>query len=470
MKSLSLQEIASAVGGKLIAAANVERGEPRIGVVSTDSRAVPADAMFVALRGDKMDGHRFLPQVADRGAAAAIVEVPSADVALPQIVVADARRALGALAAHVRAGFERCRVVGIAGSNGKTSTKHLVAAALGATLRGTASPKSFNNDIGVPLTIFPVDDAADDYVVLELGTNHPGEIATLAAIARPDVCIITNCTAEHLEGLGDLDGVRRENASVVDGMTERGTLILFGDDPAIAAATARFRGRVVTFGFGAGNDLVATDVRLGERETRFALGAGGPEVVVPMLGRHSASNALAAIAVARALDVPDADSIAAIATSTAPEMRMQRVDAGGVAILNDCYNANPASMRAAIETLVTFKPKSGGRRVAMLGEMREMGAASEALHRELGASIAATGDAIAALACVGPAARWIADAALANGYRGSVDCFEESATAAIGLESTVGAGDVVLVKGSRGVRMERVVERLVTARSTAAPV
>lgn len=450
MRPIPADSLAALAHGRLVADGAV----PTVTSITSDNRYAKAGAAFVALRGETHDGHAFAADAIARGAAVAIVEHEQPSVPA-QIVVADTRQALRDLGAALRGQFDRCRVVGVAGSNGKTSTKHLIAAALGSTLRGTASPKSFNNDIGVPLTIFDAD-PSQDFCVLELGTNHHGEIRTLAHIARPDVCVITNCTAEHLEGLTDLDGVRSENASVTEGMTDAGTLIVLGDDPLLLAAVAGYRGRLVRFGFDVGNDLVARDVRVEEAGTRFTL--DGREIRLPMIGRHNALNALAAIAVARAFGVPDDDAIRGLSASSKPEMRMdRRASPGGVVVLDDAYNANPASMRGAIETLLALTPSADGRRIAVLGEMREMGEHSERLHRELGALVASHGAAIDRLICVGPMSRWTAEAA-----GGDVERFDTSADAAERVSLLARPGDVVLVKGSRGVRMERVVERLLT--------
>lgn len=444
MNEITVEQLARYAHGKLSVGS-----QGSVCAIVTDTRKVTPGCAFVALRGDTHDGHHFAADAVANGASVAVVEreLPG----LPTLVVSDTRQALRDLGAAIRSTFDRCRVVGVAGSNGKTTTKHLIAAAIGSRLRGNASPKSFNNDIGVPLTIFEADPASD-FCILELGTNHPGEIRTLTHIARPDVCVITNCSAEHLEGLGDLDGVRRENVSVIEGMSDRGTLIVHGDDEALVAAVAGFRGKLIRFGLRDGNDLVARDVRVAADGTRFTL--NGREVFVPMVGRHFALNALAAIAVARAFGLDDADAIAGLSKSTKPEMRLDLREANGVTVLDDAYNANPASMAAALDTLLAMP----GRRIAVLGEMREMGDHSERLHRELGALVASHAGEIEKLICVGPMGRWIAEAA-----GGEATCFETSADAAAFVASIVRRGDVVLVKGSRGVRMERVVERLLSA-------
>ena len=216
------------------------------------------------------------------------------------IQVPDTRQAMGKLARYVRQNMKRCKVIAVAGSNGKTSTKHLIDAALHGQQRGSISPKSYNNDIGVPLTIFPAD-PRQDYLVLEMGTNQHGEIKLLSDMALPDIGVITNCGAEHLEGLDDLMGVRRENACITSGLNHNGLLVVNGDDSDLVSLVSRFSGQAVTFGFKSENDLFATDIVCTERGTEFSLNGSRRRVFVPMLGRHSACNALAAIAVGRKL-------------------------------------------------------------------------------------------------------------------------------------------------------------------------
>lgn len=461
MRPLDLKTVSTLVAGKLTGGDE----SATIAGVSTDSRQITPGDLFIALRGETFDGHAYLVQVAIAGAAAAIVDREIADALLPTIVVDDTRLALGRLATAIRSAFTHCKVVAVAGSNGKTSTKHLVHTALSSGLRGSMSPKSFNNDIGVPLTLFPVDDVQDDFVVLELGTNHPGEIRTLGQISTPNVVVITNCGEEHLEFLGDLDGVRKENASLVEFIRPGGTLVINGDDAKLLKAVKTFKGETIRFGFDASNNLAASDVQIDAEQTTFQL--DGRRWSVPMLGRHNALNALAAIAVGRKFGLSDDWLAVALANSTKPEMRMERLDApDGVTILNDAYNANPASMRAGLETLTEFAPPAGGRRVAVLGDMRELGDTSERYHREAGELVAKRRDAIDLLVCVGDhASKWIADAAKANGFTAPIAKFPDSTVAAGAVRKLINRGDLVLVKGSRGVKLERVVEGLVGSKS-----
>jgi UDP-N-acetylmuramoyl-tripeptide--D-alanyl-D-alanine ligase len=455
MKPLTLQDVRRAVGGRST------RPLPAIGpvvtAVCTDTRQMARESLFVALRGERFDGHKFLDTAAAAGAIAAVVsEVPAAaPEGLRLVVVPDTRAALGKLAKTVRMGL-RAKVVAVAGSNGKTSTKHLVDAVLRVKLKGSFSPKSFNNDIGVPLTIFPADER-QDYLVLELGTNHPGEIGNLTRIAQPDVAVITNCGEEHLEFLGDVTGVRRENASVVEGLHPKGALIVNGDDPALLSAVAGYKGKRITFGFNETNDLFATDVECDASGTRFKLNGRAP-VFVPLLGRHTAVNALAAIAVGKRFRLSDEEILAGLVVAQGPEMRLQlQQTPAGITLLNDAYNANPPSMKAALQTLKSLP--TSGRRIAILGDMRELGPAGEQLHRDVGTFAATIG--LDRLICVGPQSPLIADAAKAAGMLAdAVDVFADAESAAARVPEQIRGGDVVLLKASRGIHLEIVAKAL----------
>jgi len=448
MKPLTLIEIRQAVGGRALTPVPAE-AKP-IGVVSTDSRQIAPGSLFVALRGDKFDGHQFLARAAADEAVAAIVErAPTELIAgLHLIGVADSRQALGRLAATARKSL-RGKVIAVAGSNGKTGTKHLIHAALSPKMRGTVSPKSFNNDVGVPLTLLPAE-PSQDYVVVEMGTNHRGEIRALTKMALPDIGVITNCGVEHLAGLGDLAGVRIENATITEGMNEKGLLVVNGDDQELLASVSSFRGRRITFGFNPSNDLFATDIECGIDGVRFRLNNSRLIINIPLLGKHTAVNALAAIAIARRLGVAEEAVVAGLAKATGPEMRLQHTEAGGVTIINDAYNANPNSMRAALETLAGLKPRT--RRVAILGDMLELGESSEQYHREIGQFAGSCG--LGVLACVGENAQHIAKA-----VGMSADCvmrYPDAQAAADDVPKWLNDGDLVLLKGSRGIQLELV--------------
>jgi UDP-N-acetylmuramoyl-tripeptide--D-alanyl-D-alanine ligase len=461
MKPQSIQDIRKAVGGKLLAPP--PESLPPITSVCTDSRMMSASSLFVAIKGDRYDGHKYLRDVAAGGAIAAIVQ-EKPDVDLPNlhlIQVADTRAALGKLATMVRRQMKG-KVVAVAGSNGKTSTKHLITAALSAKLHGTASPKSFNNEIGVPLTIFPAD-PLQDFLVLEMGTNNPGEIRNLTMMARPDMAVITNCSAEHLQGLGDLLGVKRENASITEGLDEKqGLLIVNGDDPELLKVLEPWPGRKLTFGLGTHNQLFASDIETDETGCRFNLnGSDKVRFFVPMLGRHSACNALAAIAVCKRLGLTDEELASGLASAKGPDMRLELRPAGEVTVLNDAYNANPASMRAALETAAQLPAR--GRRIAVVGDMLELGRSSERFHREVGEFAAS--QRFDALVCIGEQARLVMESAISAGMDAArVSHFTDAAAAAANVPRWLDTGDLVLLKGSRGMKLERVAKAIEESR------
>lgn len=418
--------------------------------------------MYIALRGQRFDGHDFIADAVSNGASAALVDRDIPDsFGIPLLRVEDTRKAMGRLAAVIRQNFSG-KVIAVAGSNGKTSTKNLIDSTLRVARTGSMSPKSFNNDVGVPLAIFPAE-SSDDYLVLELGTNHPGEIANLSAISQPDIAVITNCSAEHLEGLGDLAGVRRENACIIEHLKADGTLIVNGDDPELLAATAGFTGKRITFGFSPYNDLFPIDIRCDARGTRFYLNGWRTLVRVPMLGRHAACNALAAVAVGHEMGLTDEQILEGLASSASAEMRLQMQCADGVDILNDAYNANPASMLAALHTLGLLP--AAGRRVAVLGDMRELGEWAADCHREIGQAIAREGR-VDLLLCVGSLAELIGQAAIETGYPAASVRNYTNAAAACEISGELQSGDVLLVKGSRAIGLEAVARAAIAARSS----
>ena len=452
MISLSLSEIAHILFAKL---SPESAGHLTVDRLCTDSRNVPPGSLFLALKGERFDAHGFLPQVSAAGAAAAIIDQPdkALHLAIPCLVVADTRKALGQLAAHVRSKLA-CRVIAIGGSNGKTTTKHLVGSVLAAAFKGTQSPKSFNNDIGVPTAI--LDSAPnDDYLLLELGTNHPGELAPLSTMARPDIAVITSIGAEHLEGFGDLTGVRREEATLVDGLNPHGILILNGDDTPLREMLHPLGHKTITFGFAADNDLRVEAIFSTLAETRFRISGVQEEFRLPLPGRHNACNALAAIVIGREFGMTDSAIRHALAHCTRPEMRMQVVHLGPITILNDAYNANPSSMRAALETIALATLP--GRRVAVLGEMRELGTSALIMHQEIG-RLAHDAN-LDLLICVSGAMRETAQAAVAAGMKANtVHYCDTSAQAAELLPALLQNNDTLLLKGSRTIKLELVAD------------
>ena len=457
MKPLTIQQIRQAVGGKALTA--IPKDAPPVKSVSSNSQQLEPFSLFIAIKGARMNGHDFLPDAAARGAVAALVDEPPKHV-LPNlhlIHVENTRRAMGRLATFVRKQMQ-ATVIAVAGSNGKTTTKYFIDSVLSPFKRGSISPKSYNNDIGVPLAIFPAD-PSQDYLVLEIGTNHHGEVQNLSQLALPDIAVITNVGAEHLEGLGDLDGVRREEASIVTGLNPRGCLIVNGDDEGLVSLVSRYPGQIVKFGLKtAGNDLFATDIHCGTDGVRFNLnGDARRRVFVPMLGKHSACNALAAIAVGRRMRLAEEAILAALAQATGPEMRLQLSNVNGVTVLNDAYNANPNSTRAAIETLLALP--SRGRKVAVLGDMLELGEHSDSYHREIGQLGGSSR--LDLLICVGKKAKLMAASAKEAGMEGPrIVTYPDALAAARGITRRVRGQDLILLKASRSVGLESVAKAI----------
>lgn len=454
----TLDEVLSATAGRL-------HGEPLPGVtfssVSTDTRALGSGALFVALVGERFDGHMFLAEAAKQGAAAALVQsgvtlpagVPSS---LRLIAVEDTLVALGRLARHHRRRFS-IPIGAITGSNGKTTTKEMVAAILETGGPALKTQGNLNNEIGVPLTLFRLE-PTHTAAVIEMGMNHLGEIARLTAITEPDAGLITVVQAAHLEGLGTIDNVGKAKGELFHGLSERATAVVNLEDPRIVAQAKSSGRRMLTFG--RGPDAA---VRLVEASSRGAEGqllkishqGMTHEVPLHFLGDHNALNATGAFALALALGFSAERCAQGLSRARPHDRRLQLVPAQhGVQVLDDCYNANPSSMAAALETLATQAVAAGGRAIAVLGDMLELGAEEARAHRELGERTAA----------VAPVAAFFGprSAAAAEAARTHIDSahFTDMDALLAWLMPRLKEKDTVLVKGSRGMRLERVVQAL----------
>jgi len=425
--------------------------------VSTDTRSVADGDLFVALKGERFDGHDFVGEALARGAVAALVEDARADsIAAPRIAVADTLAALGALAAHWRRRFV-LPVVAVAGSNGKTTTKEMVASILRASAgedRVAATPGNLNNAIGVPLAVLGLR-AHHRLAVFELGMNHRGETRELAGIVAPTVALVTNAQREHQEFMRTVTDVAHEHADAILALPRGGTAIVNADDPHaqvwIDAATAA-GAHVTTFGL-AGNAVVRADVVAHADRSTMAMRIAGTAIDVELHvpGRHMVANALAAAAAAHAAGVgPDAITRGLAAFRPAPGRLVPRAGVRGTVVIDDTYNANPDSMIAAIDVLAS----APGARWLALGDMGEVGEQGPAFHREIGAHARAAG--IERLDVAGPLMR---EAAEAFGAGATHHASVEALAAAVAADA--GAGVTVLVKGSRFMRMERVVQALV---------
>jgi UDP-N-acetylmuramoyl-tripeptide--D-alanyl-D-alanine ligase len=458
--SFRAQDAADWTGGSLLQG----RPELRFTGASIDTRSVAAGDLFIAIVGPSHDAHRFLPAAIAGGAAGLVIERGRALPAeikpdVPVIAVDDTTRALGALAAGHRAGF-RGPVVGITGSNGKTTTKEMCAAILSVGAPCLKNEGNLNNQFGLPLTLLRRDER-DRRIVVEIGMNHRGEVAALAAIARPTVGVLTNVGTAHIEYLGSQDEIAREKGDLLASLPADGTAVVNADDPRAAAQADRSHARVVRFGRGPDADVRAEHVS--ERDGRgFALELHSPQgrtaVEVAGVGEIAIQNALAAAAAALAAGATLDQVAAGLAAHRPVRGRMERRDLpGDIVVLDDTYNANPQSMEAALQSLARAKGEHRG--LVVVGDMGELGEASAEAHARVGRRAAALG--LDGLFALGEHAEGVAAAALEAGMPPEcVHVDSDHAGLAAQLRSVLRRGDWILVKGSRAMQMERVVEEL----------
>ena len=439
----TLSQIASAVRGML-------RGpDVVVSSVETDSRAVAPGSLFVAIEGERADGHAFVEDAFARGAVAALVHRPGVEGTV--IEVPATGRALLDLAADERDRMKNARVVAITGSNGKTSAKELAAAVIGTRLRTHASPASFNNEVGLPMTLLGAEPGVE-VVVAEIGARREGDVRLLCDVARPDAVVVTNVGMAHLGIFGSWDAIVRAGAEPVQWLGADGTAIVNADDPVSRAYAEGTDADVITFGLDPGVEVRAEDVELGpDARATFTLSSAGErepvELAVP--GEHMVSNALAAAAVGRWAGV----TLAECATA----LKGAGVTRWGIVVVNDAYNANPESMAAALKSARWMA--KGGRLIAVLGHMAELGPVSFDEHERLGELVVRIG--VERLITVGQEARTIARAAIREGQLPEdVASYDEPSQAAADVRAWARPGDVVLAKGSRVAGLERVAEAL----------
>jgi UDP-N-acetylmuramoyl-tripeptide--D-alanyl-D-alanine ligase len=432
--------------------------------VSTDSRTLEPGALFVALEGARFDGHGFLAAAAERGAAGAVVRrgraLPPTPAEFALFAVDDTLRALGALARFHRLRF-RLPLGAVGGSNGKTTTKEMVGSILAASGPALTTEGNLNNEVGVPLTLLRLT-SEHRAAVVELGMNGPGEMARLTAIAEPDAAVITTIQPEHLEGLGSLAGVAAAEGELLRGLRPEAIAVVNLDEPLVVEQARASRARWLSFGRAPEADVRLEGIRpLGRAGQEIQLRVDGRTVTVALafLGAHNALNAAAAFALALALGIPVELCVEGLARARPFLRRLNVLEApGGLTVLDDCYNANPASMEAALETARSLA--GPGRVVAVLGDMLELGPGETEEHRRLGMLASRLAQVRAFL---GPRNA----AAAPAGEAGEAARFVELDALWSWLQPRLRPGDVVLVKGSRGMRMERVVERLTGASAPA---
>ena len=452
MNPLTLSKIVQLAG------ASLSSGDETVVIdkIGTDSRTIKPGELFVALRGENFDGHDFVEAAAKSGATGALVDqnwngnVPenfmliraSETLHAYQQIAANYRRSLG------------LKVVAITGSNGKTSTKDFAASVLARKFRVTKTKGNFNNHVGLPRTILEAT-PEDEVAVWEIGMNHPGEIAALSSIAAPDAAIITNIGVAHIEFMGSREAIAREKGALAEAVGSQGTVILNADDPFSKGIAARTRAKVLFAGTAAGS-VRAIEIRQSADGSEFTIleGAHRCRAKLPVAGLHMVQNALLAVAAGRAFGLSIEECASGLAAAPLTKARLQIKQIGGVHFLDDSYNANPDSMKAALRTLVELDTE--GKRIAVLGEMRELGAESERGHREVGETAASL--AVDQLITIGDVAKAIAEGARAAGLS-NVSSVPSTHEAADFLGEIAAPGDLVLIKGSRAAKTEEVIEQ-----------
>ena len=461
LKEITPAEIASATGGRLVTFGG---GSSAVSSVVIDSRDAAPGSLFCAIRGERTDGHAYIASAVKSGAAAVLCEhepenIPGDFVA---VVVDDTVDAMNDLAAWYKTLFS-LRTVAVTGSVGKTTTKELIASVVSARFKTRKTEGNLNSTIGLPLTIFSLR-RDDEAAVLEMGMNHPGEISRMSKTAKPDVAVITNVGTAHLEYLGSREGILRAKMEITDGMTEgAGTLLLSGDNDMLRTVS---RSPMHPQYFSAAGDTsaayYATDISEEGGEIRFTFhgadGAVWEDVRLPMRGLHNVSNALAAIGVGRTLGLTEDEIRRGLLDYRSVGMRQNIVVSGGVRVIEDCYNANPESMHAALDVLRSVARENGGASAALLGDMLELGEGGPRLHREIGAYAASLG--LKTLFCYGPLAAYIGEGAIEGGMKPDKVVWEPDTEHPERLAEEIVRrlvpGDTLLVKASRGIAAENV--------------
>jgi UDP-N-acetylmuramoyl-tripeptide--D-alanyl-D-alanine ligase len=464
----TLEQIQSLLGSKFVSETqnrtNNRHNEIRIAGVSTDTRSIQSGNLFIPLIGDNFDGHDYASDAYKSGAVAVLWQFdhPNPPEGIPIIRVQNTLLALQQLAKAYRQELP-VRVIGITGSNGKTTTKDLVASVLSTTYQVHKTKGNLNNHIGLPLTLLQLDESTE-IAVIEMGMSNRGEIALLSELAGPEAAIITMIGESHLLQLGSRKEIARAKAEILDGLQDGGALIYNGDEPLIEeilqelpkdATFKRLR-----FGKAKTNDLYPTHVKLDSEGTHFQVNKTEyPDFYIPLLGFHNVINALAAIEVAALFDVKPEQIQSGLAVSQMTSMRIEKLKApSGLTVLNDAYNASPTSMKAALQ--LTEQLSGYGRRFVVLGDMLELGNDEEQFHREIGKMLSP--GAIDSVFTFGRLAAFIAEEAAQIFPEGKVKAFQDKQELTQQLQAIISADDVVLIKGSRGMRLEQVANALLS--------
>ena len=455
MKQLSLRNIAAASHG--IYHGDGALLDREIAGVAIDSRKVEADFLFVPIKGARVDGHTFIPQVMESGALCTLTEQPLSDVSFPWIQVPSTADALRDIAAFYRNSLD-IKVVWITGSVGKTSTKETIASVLSQKYRVLKTEGNYNNEIGLPLTVFQIR-PEHQVAVLEMGIDHFGEMHRLASVSQPDICVITNIGLAHMENLGSRDGILKAKTEVFDHLKPDATVILNGDDDKLCTVSQVQGKAPVFFGLDSSRDAWADGIEnLGLRGTRCTLHlpAGDVRVHIPLPGEHMVYNALAGACAGLALGLSLEEIREGLATLRTIAGRSNLIDTGSLLIIDDCYNASPASMKSSLDVLATAE----GRKVAVMGDMFELGPGERELHYNTGVYAARKG--IDVICCIGSLSRstWEGARSQRTADSGSVLYFETRDEFLDKMKNVIQKGDTVLVKASHGMEFSKIVETL----------
>ena len=449
MLELSIKKIAEAVGGKLYGP-----GDEMISAVSTDTRTIKKGCLFIAIVGEKFDGHQFISKAFEQGAAAVISRIP-VDTDRPVILVEDTRKAYGALAAYYRSLFP-VFLVGVTGSVGKTSTKEMIYTVMSQKYHVLKTQGNFNNDIGLPKTLLEMD-SGHTGAVIEMGMSALGEISYLSQIAKPNLGVITNIGVSHLENLGTRDNILKAKLEILDGMDDSAKLILNKDNDKLASLENVMKDRIRYFGIENPADVTAEEICQQGNSTVFTVVYEGRRypAKIPAIGIHNVYNALAGFLVGIEIGLTPHEIIASYENYQNSGMRQNVTEYDGIKVIADCYNASPDSMKAAIE--VISHVECTGKRIAVLGDMLELGQLSAQFHKEVGKMVA--NSKIDLLLCYGTEALHICEGAKQAGF-GEVFHFHSKENMVSYIKSVLQKGDAIIFKASRGVCLEEVMEKL----------
>lgn len=449
---MTLSEIADACGGKLIS--KQKCGDLTVTDISIDSRKIKDGFLYIPIKGARFDGHDFIKSAFELGAVCTLTEHPDENNEKPQIAVNSTAAALRDIAEYYRSLFKNLKVIEISGSSGKTSTKEMIYSVLSKHFNVLKTEGNLNNEIGVPQTLFRINEE-HEVAVIETGINHFGEMTRLAKMVRPDIAVITNIGTAHLEFLGSRDGILKAKTEMLPFLAADGTAVLNGDDDKLCTVDSV---KTCFYGLGEKNSFRAENIQQCDiKGTSFTIvhDEKKTEAFVPALGNHMVMNALAAFAIATTLSMPEEKIVEGIRSFKNIDGRFNVIETETLTIINDCYNANPDSVKASIKVMRDLK----GRKLAVLADMKELGDSSEKMHREVGKAAA---DVLDVLICIGNDAKFIMDEAKQKSPQIDAFYFKDNEEAKSALPSIIQKADTILIKGSHSMNLSEITEFLKT--------